>query len=77
MNWGPIVRHAAIIIGAVFVASAMAYLAVRLITFELGRAGRSTALGGLGAVLLAAEVEPGPSSRGPLNEFEQDPQGQA
>jgi hypothetical protein len=31
MEWGPIVRHTAIIIGAGFVACAMIYLAVRLI----------------------------------------------
>jgi hypothetical protein len=35
MNWGPIVRRTAIIIGAIFVASAMVYLVVRLMEVEL------------------------------------------
>jgi hypothetical protein len=35
MNWGSIVRHAAIVIGVAFAASAIIYLATRLILFEL------------------------------------------
>jgi hypothetical protein len=31
MHWGSLVRHAAITIGAVFVASAMVYLVARLV----------------------------------------------
>jgi hypothetical protein len=34
MSWGSIFRHTAIIIGTVFVISAMVYLAVRVIAFE-------------------------------------------
>jgi hypothetical protein len=31
MDWGSLVRHAAIAVGAAFVASAMFYLAIRLV----------------------------------------------
>ncbi len=34
MSWGSIFRHTAILIGTVFVVSAMVYLAVRVIAFE-------------------------------------------
>jgi len=34
MSWGSIFRHTAIIIGIIFVISAMVYLAVRVIAFE-------------------------------------------
>ena len=35
MNWSSIIRHTAIIIGAAFVASAVVYLAVMFVLFEL------------------------------------------